>query len=174
MLVSLVACNMFRLRDAEDPAKPPDWNEPCITWEQNFQNLQYATGSFQNWNRYEGQFTDDFRFYFSPEDIHEYGTGTEWNRTTERDALYSMHSWADTMNVAFAQTGTQDFIGENDVKIYRSYTLNVVRNSVPSAYRGNLEIHFRKQNGIWRIRRWYDYRVNPYPTWGKLKYDVSH
>jgi hypothetical protein len=173
LLMLLCSCNFFELRDSEEPVKPSKWNEPCITWEQSLENVYYAYTEFQNWDRYETQFTDDFRFYFSAQDVNDYNIGTFWNRDQERNVLYDLHNWAESMVPEFFEVEQGDDIGENEVKIYRSYILNVYRNATESQYRGNLEIHFRKENGIWKIRYWYDYRNSQNPTWGKLKYDIA-
>ncbi|MDZ4122486.1 MAG: hypothetical protein U1C33_08690 [Candidatus Cloacimonadaceae bacterium] len=172
LLVTLCACNMFELRDSEEPQKPAKWNEPCVTWDQCYDNLVYAYENFQNWDKYESQFTDVFRFHFAAQDINDYNINQIWGKANERDALYNLHNLADNMVLTLEPVSQSDEIGEYEVKIYRSYVLQVIRNAVETQYRGNLELHFRKQNGIWKIQTWYDYRNSQNPTWGKLKYDM--
>lgn len=172
-LLLLSACNFFELRDSEEPVKPTKWNEPCILHEQVIQNISYAYEDFQNWDKYESIFTEDFRFYFSPADINDYGISTIWGKDAERNSLYNLHNWASTMLIELDYIPQNDDIGVNDARIYRSYILRVYRNGNEIQYRGNFEIRLQKLNGIWKIKSWYDYRSGQQPTWGKLKYDIS-
>lgn len=171
IVLSFTACDLFRLRESETPENPALWNEPCIEWQQCFENLDNAYANFQNWDRYEGQFTEDFRFYFAPQDINDYSISTVWDRSRERDVLYNLHNWYTKLELEFYNSSTADDIGANLARIYRAYRLTAIRKGSTESYYGNLELQLVKQNGIWKIKAWYDYRSGAENTWGKLKYD---
>lgn len=173
LLLLLCSCEIFELRDSEEPVKPASWIEPCIDWEDTISNISNAYADLRNSNRYEDLFTEDFRFYFAAQDINDYNINVLWNRTDEKNALYDLHNWSSSMSLESGTLSQNDVIGENEVKIYRSYVLHAFRNSVELQYHGNMEMHLRRENGIWKIKAWYDVRNSQNPTWGKLKYDIS-
>ncbi len=172
----LGACDLFKVRDSEPPTKPPLWNDLPTSWELSAQNLQYCYNDERNVVKYSGLFTADYRFYFAAQDINDFGIDIIWGRPHEQDMLLILQSQSDSLNLSTELIpGQDDDISSNLVKIYRKYTLNVFRggNPLPEQHIGNMELHFKKENGYWYIWKWYDYRSYTAPTWGKLKYDYA-
>lgn len=175
-LLLLGGCGLFEVRDSEPPTKPPLWNDIPTTWELCMQNLQYCYEDERNVVKYSGIFSPEYRFYFSAQDINDFGINLDWLRPQEQDMLLILHSQCDSLNLALELLpGQGDEITSNLAKIYRKYTLDVYRNGnpFPTQHIGNLELHFRKENGYWYVWKWYDYRSYTAPTWGKLKYDYA-
>ncbi len=171
-LLLMCGCDLFKVRDAQDPAKPPDWNDFCTSWELSLQNLQYSYTDSRNVVKYAGLFTEDFSFHFAAQDINDYNITGDWTRNTERDMLFNLQNTVTEMNLEFQViSGSQDQVQATEAKIYRSYILRVQTSTNETVYMGDVELQFRQENGIWRIYKWYDYRNSLTPTWGKLKYD---
>lgn len=175
--LALSGCNFFELRKAEEPEKPPLWNSFYTTWQSALQNLEYSYEDERNVVKYSELFFPAYRFYFSPQDINDYNITGVWDRDKERDMLYNMHNWADVVSLDFSTIADQeDDIQLNVVKVYRKYTIEMTGGNTTRLYSGKLEIHFRQENGFWRIINWYDYRITStpqLPSWGKLKDDFS-
>jgi hypothetical protein len=168
----LCGCDLFKVRDAQDPAKPPDWNDFCTSWELSLQNLQYSYTDSRNFVKYSSLFTENFSFHFAAQDVNDYNINGQWNLNTERDMLFSLQNDVEGMQLEFqVNSGSQDQVQATEAIIYRSYILRVLKGSGETIYKGDIELHFRQVNGIWRIYKWYDYRNSLSPTWGKLKYD---
>ena len=140
------------------------------------QNLEYCYEDERNVVKYSGLFTQDFRFFFAAQDVNDYGINIAWGRPNEQDMLLILHSQCDSLVLdTELLPGQNDEITSNLAKIYRKYTLNVFQggNPIPEQQIGNLELHFKQENGYWYIWKWYDYRSYAAPTWGKLKYDYA-
>jgi len=176
LLVFLCGCDIFSLREAEEPDKPPLWNSFYTTWQLALQNLEYGYEDERNLPKYSDLFMPDFRFYFAPQDVNDYNITTIWNRNNERDMLYNLHNQTSAINIALESiTGQADDLSSSPVKLYRKYTITVTNaDSSTTGYTGKAEIQMLQDNGFWRIIKWYDYRSDSsvmQPTWGKLKYE---
>lgn len=175
-LLSLGACELFKVRDSAPPTKPPLWNNFATGWELCLENLSFCYEDSRNVVKYGGLFTDGFRFSFAPQDINDFNISGIWGRAQEQDMLLSLHGQCDSLQLDLQPiSGQSDEVTASEAKIYRSYELIAYKKakSGPEAYAGNLELHFRKDGAYWYIDRWYDYRSATEPTWGKLKYDNS-
>lgn len=175
-LMSLGACELFKVRDSEPPTKPPLWNNFTTSWELCLQNLSYCYEDARNVVKYGGLFTEQFGFNFAPQDINDYGITGTWGRAQEQDMLLSVHGQCDSLKLALEPiSGQNDDITASDATIYRSYLLTAYKKDKagPEVYAGNLELRFRKFYGYWYVDKWFDYRGAAGPTWGKLKYDNS-
>jgi hypothetical protein len=176
-MLLLTGCNFFTLREAEEPDKPPLWNSFYTTWQSALQNLEYSYEDARNVVKYNELFLANYRYSFSQQDINDYNITGTWTRDNERDMLYNLHNWADSVKLELSIIPDQDdVIQANLVKLYRSYTLTITKGDEIRNYAGRLEIQMRTENGFWRIYSWYDYRITGtpgLPTWGKLKYDFS-
>lgn len=178
LLVLLCGCEIFSLREADPPNKPPLWNNFYTTWELTRQNLEYSYEDERNLVNYGGLFSSNFQFYFSQQDITDYNITEVWTRNNEIDMLYNLQSMADSINVELELIPDQaDDVQSSPVKLYRNYTLKVKKNSVVETYAGKMELQMvQDEDGYWRIIKWYDYRSSTpmiYPTWGKLKNEYS-
>jgi hypothetical protein len=174
VLLLMMGCNIFTLRDAQAPDKPPLWNNFYTTWQLALQNLQYAYEDERNLAKFSDLLSPEFRFYFAPQDVNDYNITGTWTRDNERDMLYNLHSVADSVTVVLSLIPEQeDDVQSIPVKLYRRYIVTVKRGSDYYTYTGRTEIQMRQENGFWRILRWYDYREATPFTWGKLKYDYS-
>ena len=177
LLLLLCGCDLFKVREAEKPVKPPLWNSFYTTWQLSLQNLEYSYEDERNVVKYSEIFTSNFRFYFAQQDINDYGINLTWTRDNERDMLYNLDNWADSIRVDFSEIPDQhDDIDVNVVRLYRNYNLTVWRQGRAQQYAGKMDVQMRLDNGFWRIESWYDYRVSTtpqLPTWGKLKYDFA-
>jgi hypothetical protein len=182
LLIFLCGCDIFSLRQAEEPDKPPLWHNFYYTPELALQNLVYGYEDERNLAKYNDLFTSNFRFYFAPQDINDYNIDITWTRDVESDMLYNLHNLADSIIVDFMEPipGQDDDLQSTPVKLYRQYSLRVIRNNkVEMTYEGKMEIQMLQESGFWRITRWYDYRSDnpdnptPQPSWGKLKYDYA-
>ncbi len=177
LLVFLCGCNIFSLREAQPPDKPPLWNNFYTTWQLSLQNLEYGYEDNRNVVKYSDLFMPNFRFYFSQQDINDYNLTNTWNRDDERDMIYSLNNWADSIRVELQTIPDQpDDIQSTPIRLYRTYTIIAKRNLETRTFAGKMELQMVQDNGFWRIINWYDYRItsNPIlPSWGKLKYDFS-
>lgn len=177
LLTIFCGCDIFTLRDAEEPDKPPLWNSFYTTYEMALQNLEYGYEDARNINKFTELFKSDFEFYFSAQDINDYNINVVWNRIRERDMLYNLHNYTDSVKVELTPIPEQaDDTQSTPIRIYRSYNLTVKRNNEIKTYVGRMELQMVQENGFWRFIKWYDYRtVAPaiHQTWGKLKYDYS-
>lgn len=179
-LFVLSSCDLFKVRDSDPPGKPPVWNDFTTTWEKALQNLEYCYEDSRNVVHYSGLFRTDYRFYFAPQDISDYGIDPLWDRTMEQDMIQLVHSRYQNIVVELLSVEELDQIGPSEAKIYREYSISgAIRSKEPSQYNrsslatGKLEIHFRKEYGYWYIDKWYDYRGTTGTTWGKLKHENS-
>lgn len=177
LLVILCGCDIFSLREAEKPDKPPLWNSFYTTWQLALQNLEYGYEDKRNVVKYSELFMPDFRFYFSQQDINDYNISNAWSRDNERDMLYSLNNWADSIRIELqAIPEQQDDIQSTPIRIYRQYYVVAKHNLETRTYKGKMELQMVQDNGFWRIIKWYDYRTEStpiLPSWGKLKYDFS-
>lgn len=177
ILLILCGCDIFTVRESEEPDKPPLWNNFYTTWQLAVQNLEYSYEDNRNIVKYAELFRPDFRFYFSPQDINDYNISMNWTKDNEKDMLYNLHNWADSVRIDMQLIPEQnDDLSGNPVKLYRRYTVTAKRNQEARIYNGKMEIQLKQENGFWRILNWYDYRASAttlQPTWGKLKYDFS-
>ncbi|HNT52422.1 MAG TPA: hypothetical protein PKH19_03400 [Candidatus Syntrophosphaera sp.] len=176
LLLTLNACDLFRLRDSEAPTKPADWNNYTTSWDLCLQNLEYCYQDSRNGVKYGTLFAADYQFWFSAQDVNDYGLSPTWDKNQEQDMLLNLHSQSDSLRLTLTPlTGQVDEISANEARIYRRYDLTRYHSSlpVPALYSGNLELLFRKTGGFWYLAKWYDYRAYSHPTWGKLKYDFS-
>lgn len=176
VFIILSSCNLFDLREAETPAKPPSWNSYMTSWDLCLQNLEYCYEDSRNAVKYISLFTEDFNFRFAAQDVNDYNFPISWNAQQEQDMLLNLFAWTDSVQVNLQEIVSQpDDITATEAKIYRKYEL--IRypsdKSIPQQYQGELELHFMKSGAYWYIRKWFDYRVASNPTWGKLKYDFS-
>ncbi len=177
LIVLLCGCDIFTLREAEEPVKPPLWNSFYTTWQLALQNLEYAYEDERNLVKSSDLFMPNFRFYFSAQDINDYGISLIWTRDMERDMLYNLHNLADSINVVLDSIpGQNDDLQSTPIKLYRQYQVTVKKNGTRSLYEGKAEIQMQQESGFWRILNWYDYRTDLpsiRPTWGKLKHEYS-
>jgi len=167
----LSSCDLFRLRETEEPIAQPIWNDFFREWDDTLENIAFSYEDSRNAVKYISLFHNDFQFSFASQDLSEYNINPSWDRVMERDMLFNLHNWADNMQVDFSSQSTE--VQANEVKYFGSYTIQVNRDRTESTYSGNFEIHFRLVNGLWLIYRWFDYRSGSLPTWGKLKNDFS-
>jgi hypothetical protein len=174
VLLFLCGCNIFELRDAQEPDIPPLWNNFYTTWQLALQNLEYGYEDERNLAKFSDLLSSEFRFYFATQDVNDYNITGIWTRENERDMLYNLHSIADSVTVVMSTIPEQsDEVQSTPVKLYRRYNLTVKKGLETRTYIGRMEIQMRQENGFWRILKWYDFReTSPY-TWGKLKYDYS-
>jgi hypothetical protein len=177
MLVFLCGCDIFTLRDAESPIKPAPWNSFYTTWQLALQNLEYSFEDKRNEVKYSDLFMTNYRFHFSQQDVNDYNITTIWSKDNERDMLYSLNNWADSIRIELQAIPEQeDDTQSTPIKLYRKYTVIAKRNTETRTYNGKMELQMVQDNGFWRIIHWYDYRstTSPVlPTWGKMKYDFS-
>jgi hypothetical protein len=55
--------------------------------------------------------------------------------------------------------------------IYRNYEIHVLNQAKEiNIYKGRCALYLESDNGFWKIKEWYDYRTESYPSWGQLKY----
>ncbi len=176
LLVTLTSCDLFKVRDSDPPTKPAPWNNYVTTWELGLQNLEYCFEDSRNAIKYINLFTEDYRFWFSAQDVNDFNLNPSWTSAQEQDMLLNLHSQSDSMIVTLTALAEQpDEISAAEAKIYRKYELLrfPTGSETTILYSGNLELHFRKSGAYWYISKWYDYRAYSHPTWGKLKYDFS-
>lgn len=177
LLLILCGCDIFSLRDAEQPDKPPLWNSFYTTWQLTLQNLEYGYEDKRNVVKYSDIFMPAFRFYFSQQDINDYNITGSWLRDDERDMLFSLNNWADSVRIELQTIPDQpDDIQSNPIRIYRTYSVTAKRSTETRTYSGRMEIQMVQDNGFWRIINWYDYRSASSPSspsWGKLKHDFA-
>jgi len=171
------SCDIFTVREAAPPDKPPEWSSFYITPDSTLKNIRYSYIDARNVVKYSELFLSNYRFYFAAQDINDYGISTIWDRDAERDMLYRLHNWAANITLNLETIpDQQDDIQSNEARIYRAYTITVQHSGTTRTYSGKMELLMRRDNGFWRILNWYDYRLGTNPpalTWGKLKYDFS-
>jgi hypothetical protein len=173
ILASLSACDIFQLRESEEPLKDPLWNDFSTEASDVLKNIEYAYEDSRNAVRYASLFMGDYRFYFAAQDIIDYGIDSEWNQIDERDMLLNLHQSYSDVSVTLTELETADVLGSSEAKLFRSYELTGKSQPGVSSViaKGNLEMHLRKTNFVWSIYKWYDYRSGADPTWGLLKHE---
>ncbi len=177
LLLNLMAgCDLFKLRDTDPPADPAPWNYDYTAAGSVVANLRYCYIDVRNYVKYIGLFSHDYRFHFAAQDVNDYNINQLWDRSDERDMLNNLHNWlgGGKIDLTWQPIANQsDEINPADAVIYRSYVLTTRRNNVQQEYQGRMELHLRFQDGVWKIRNWYDFRSGTLPSWGKLKYDFA-
>ncbi len=177
VLIFLGGCDLFNVRESEPPDKPPLWNNFYTTWTLTLQNLEFSYEDHRNMVKYADLFTADYRFYFAVQDISDYNINIIWTKDRERDMLFNLYNWADSMGVELETLAEQpDEITSSEARLIRKYKLTVRHPNEKVTYEGKFDIRMRQENGFWRIFKWYDYHLGgtpPKPTWGKMKYDFS-
>jgi len=175
-LLALCSCELFELRDSQDPTEDAAWNDPATTVELALQNLEYAYEDSRNAVNYSRIFLEDYRFYFAAQDITEFSTDSEWSRKQEQDMLLNLHSRYSSITIELETMATPDEIGASEARIYRSYRVRAIPVSASEAeivLQGNLELDCRRLYDRWYINKWYDYRSSSANTWGWLKHENS-
>lgn len=150
-MLALMGCELFKVREAEPPTKPPLWNNFVTTWSACLQNLEYCYSDARNVVKYSSLFTPGYRFHFAAQDLNDYGINMIWGREQEQDMLFSLHDQCDSLSLRLTEIPNQaDLINPSDATIYRSYVLKVYKKdqSAAEAYEGNLEIRFKKTSAI--------------------------
>ena len=177
ILLLLCGCEIFSLREAEPPEKPAEWNYTYTTWQKALQNLEFAYEDERNLIKYDDLLLPNFRFYFAQQDINDLNITAEWNKEKERDMLYNLQNWADSIRIELEVVpDQQDEVFITPIKLYRKYTLIAKHDTEVRIYAGKLELQMMQDNGFWKILKWYDFRtvsLPSQPSWGKLKYDFS-
>lgn len=169
-------CKPFEVRASEEPDKPADWNPFQTTPSLTLGNLVYSYVFRENIYNYGNVFADGFQFHFDPQDAEDLHIPDRWGKTEEIDMLISVyqqilpeHEIALTLSVLPEQS---DNIQSSRAWIYRGYvlTLNHSLSGIPQVFQGKMQLYMEKDNtGFWKIRDWYDYRVQNQWTWGKMK-----
>lgn len=174
-LFVLSSCNLFTVRESDNPGAAAPWNDFATTWELALQNLEYCYEDSRNAVHYTGIFRGDYLFHFAPQDVSDYAITPTWTRVEEQDMIQLLHSRYEKMQVELGTVEQMDIISSNDVILYRTYALSGnLQNQKGSRLdmaSGNLELHLKKEYGYWYIDKWYDYRGSSGSTWGKLKHE---
>ncbi|MCL1827749.1 MAG: hypothetical protein FWG20_06895 [Candidatus Cloacimonetes bacterium] len=156
------------------PSKPPEWNILTSTAEKCLENLVYAYNYKQNGIRYDSILSNSFEFYFDPQDVQDISVPPFWQKQQEVSVLIDAQQQGVDAESLFLSMSNID--GQNDnhnvttVVFYRHYELWV--SDLGKIYKGKLQISVEKESdGLWRIKRWYDYREGSEWTWGRMKYE---
>ncbi len=179
LLTLLSGCDIFTLRESEEPDKPPLWNSFFTTTELAVENLEYSYEDERNAAKYSDLFMPNFRFHFATQDINDYNINLTWTREVERDMLYNLHNLIEEVAIDSLNPipGQADDLNATPARLYRQYQISLTHSGQTTVYAGKMELQMVQDNGFWRILNWYDYRSDPLPqqtlkpTWGKLKYD---
>jgi hypothetical protein len=173
-MLTLNACNIFELRDAEPPSEEARWNDITSSWQLLLDNLIYAYEDSRNAINYGRIFLSEYRFYFAQQDITDYSTDQTWTTVQEQDMLLNLHARYREISLNMQDMDAQDEISSTEVKLYRAYEITATpedpdRDQVVA--KGRLELHLRRVNGYWYIYSWKDYRSSGERTWGLLKHE---
>lgn len=173
LLAALSACDIFQLRDSEEPLKDPLWNDFAASVTDAFKNIEYAYEDSRNAVKYTFLFMQDYRFYFAAQDLSDYGINPEWTQAQEQDMIFNLHQVYSDISVDWQTLDTPDEISSSEARLYRAYTITGKPGTGETRIlaKGNLELQYRRVNGYWYIFKWYDYRSGPEPTWGLLKHE---
>lgn len=176
ILLLIASCRIFEPREAEKPGKPVEWNAFPTSPEKCMENLIYSYNYRENVYQYGSLLSDEFKFYFDPQDVSDFTTPSMWYKTNEIDMLMNVYQQTgDTQElnlVLSAIPGQSDNYYANNAWIYRFYELQVNHSltNLSTDFSGKFQILLeRESNGLWKIKEWYDYRNQSEWTWGRMK-----
>lgn len=169
-LLGLSSCDLFRLRESMPPSAEARWHDFATTVDMTLENLSFAYMDSRNMINYSTIFTQDFSFYFAPQDVTDFSTPASWTTSDEQDMLLILHSRISDIKLEFMLTDSSDEIGASSARLYRSYELTSPQGILA---KGNMELHMRKLYGYWYLDKWYDYRLGNERSWGLLKHENS-
>ena len=175
-LTMIASCNIFQTRDADPPEPPALWNAFPNTPERCLENLVYAFSFRENVFKYKDILSDDFIFYFDPQDVQDFTVPDRWFKQSEIDMLMNVYFQSDQtqdMNLSLEVLPNQpDIIQSNHAWLYREYIL-LVENTIPgfnNEFIGQFQLYLeRESNGFWIIKEWIDYRTQSIWTFGRMK-----
>jgi hypothetical protein len=180
LILAISGCEIFSLRDSEDPQKPAEWNTYTLTPVKTLENLAFSYNYRENLYKYASLFADNFSFNFDSRDISDFHLPYSWNKSSEVDMLMNTYQRIDpenAMSVVFEKINDQnDNIQVNRAWLYRKYTLTVYTSTsgLPKTYSGKMQLYLEKDNtGFWRIKDWNDFRILNNLSWGRMKNEYS-
>lgn len=169
LLVS--GCELFETRKPEEPTGNVEWNYFPITSEQAWDNLTFVFKYDENIDKYGTILTDDFRFYFDAQDVHDYSLPPSWNKHSEvtMRGLITISVSIDYQPIV----DKEDLIQADKATYNRDYEIR--KGSTDDIlFAGSMSVYLRRDvDGFWRIYRWEDYRKGQYVSWGRLKYEYG-
>ncbi len=167
--LSLPGCHLFEPRKAEEPIGQVKWNNFPIIPEQTLENLLYSYNYSENTDRYEFILSNDFRFYFDAQDVHDFSFPVYWDKESEVNMRSLIN---EKMRLELTIIPDQaDVVQSEMATIYRSYDLEVLPER--ERFAGNMVLNMiRSEDGFWRIESWEDIRQANEATWGRFKYET--
>jgi hypothetical protein len=172
--ILLFSCNIFAPREAEPPEQPAEWHAFHTTLQECLDNFIFAHNFRENvWN-YISILSNDFEFYFDPQDRIDFTLPDSWNRSTETAMLWNVHSQAGANGMTlelFRIDNQEDIIHARWAQIFRNYelTISLDQNITFQTYSGKMELYLEIEDGLWVISEWRDIRDNNLWTWGRMK-----
>ncbi|HPM01068.1 MAG: hypothetical protein KA886_09005 [Candidatus Cloacimonetes bacterium] len=180
LLIIVSGCDVFSPRDAENPEQPAAWHTFQVTPAKTLENLVYAYNYRENVYNYTNLFFDTFYFYFDNQDASDFSIPSYWTKSSEIDML--MNTWqrinpGSSMELTLTPIPSQgDNIQTNRAWFFRTYQLTIAHSltDIPTLFTGKFQIYMEKDNnGFWKIKEWYDYRLTSSWTWGRMKNEFS-
>jgi hypothetical protein len=166
---SFSGCYLFEPRKAEEPVGQVKWNHFPIVPGQTLENLLYSYNHSENADRYELILSEDFRFYFDAQDVHDFSFPVFWNKESEVNMRSLIN---EKMRLELTIIPDQaDVVQSETAALYRSYELEVL--PVRERFAGKMVLNMlRSEDGFWRIESWEDIRQANEATWGRFKYET--
>ena len=176
VVLLLGSCNIFAPRKADPPDKLAEWNAFPNTPEKCLENLVFAYNYRENVFQYGSILTDNFVFYFDPQDVQDFTVPDNWFKYNEIDMLmnvYFQSNRTSDMKLELIKLPNQpDILHSNYAWLYREYHLyvNHLITNLNQDFYGNFQLYLeRESNGVWKIREWNDYRGQSEWTFGRMK-----
>ncbi|MBU1702687.1 MAG: hypothetical protein KJ970_04515 [Candidatus Eisenbacteria bacterium] len=196
--VILILAAMLLVSCSDDPKKPKPEPEPVLqmqagSWGEAISHFATAWET-KNFELYDSLLTEDYIFYFSPEDIENQDIPPTWNLTQELGAVEALFADADVEDVELnwvpgdmVNPETEGLDGK--VLVTNIFLVVDVRDSQGELWnneiRGNVEFELKKMSyttafgdTVWKVARWKDLTTirtksewsrTKTTTWGQLK-----
>lgn len=183
VLLSLCSCVIFDVRDAEEPTGGSGDIQIQRTPQAVISNIKSSLFSSDPIT-YEGTLSDEFIFVPDAGDIAEFdiyypGVLTEWDKKVEAEVVRSLLARLGGQPVALDyKEGSVEVLEETDSTYIFKANYEIVVCWVSQSwekYYGTCIVSIRlESDGLWRMRKWEDYRRTEPPegskgTWGILK-----
>ncbi len=180
IIFSLIGCDLFETRQAEEPERPRADFQPAITPDQLIQNLinSFKEKDVQSYIAClaDSSFTEKkFQFIPSGGAASQFPSlADQWNVKNEEQYFNNVRSNViGELPITLSITSTSPPSQQGDSLIFiGNYLLNIpfIDAAFPLMYQGDLKLSMvRDSRSLWVIYLWQDTKSTDAPSWSELK-----
>ncbi len=176
MLITMISCDLFQVRDPENPNEPKSGYKVPVEPKDVIQNMIYAFRD-RNANDYRKNFAEgpplvNREFFFVPSGNVRLSFPSEWFIDEEFQYFNNLVTRTPQDIPITLSFSDEVYDIRSDSSIYSSkYFLSVpVLNAEPKVFRGSLKFSMTTDiNAAWKIYYWEDIAEQDLKSWSELK-----